>query len=192
MDEEERRRRAIAALGAGRRPGDVCAEFERSREWLAKWQRRFAEAGLREQSRAPKHQTRQTEPVVCPRRACGARPPRPPTDLQGSRSRYGRLGARARRGPAEAGAAHDRADPRPRRADHPARARSRTSTPARHIPRRGPRDAETCSRPTWSGRATCAPRAGHCVSSPSTPSTGAAAGSRPGRVPTKAARVSAT
>lgn len=67
MDEEERRRRAIAALGAGRRPGDVCAEFERSREWLAKWQRRFAQAGpagLRAQSRAPKRQARQTEPTV--------------------------------------------------------------------------------------------------------------------------------
>lgn len=67
MDEEERRRRAIAALRAGRRPGDVCAEFERSREWLAKWQRRFAEGGadaLRGQSRAPKRQARATEPVV--------------------------------------------------------------------------------------------------------------------------------
>lgn len=67
MDEEERRRRAIAALGAGRRPGDICAEFERSREWLAKWQRRFMEGGpdaLGGQSRAPKHQARQTEPAV--------------------------------------------------------------------------------------------------------------------------------
>jgi len=67
MDEEERRRRAIAALGAGRRPGDVCAEFGRSREWLAKWQRRFAESGaggLRERSRAPKRQARQTAPAV--------------------------------------------------------------------------------------------------------------------------------
>lgn len=63
MDEEERRRRAIAALGAGRRPGDVCAEFGRSREWLAKWQRRFAQAGpagLRDRSRAPTRQARQT------------------------------------------------------------------------------------------------------------------------------------
>jgi transposase len=67
MDEEERRRRAIAALAAGHRPGDVCTEFERSREWLAKWQRRFAEGGpdaLRGQSRAPKRQARQTEPAV--------------------------------------------------------------------------------------------------------------------------------
>ncbi|MDP9265488.1 MAG: helix-turn-helix domain-containing protein [Chloroflexota bacterium] len=58
MDEEERRRRAIAALRKDRRPGDVYAEFGRSREWLAKWQRRFAQAGsagLREQSRAPHH-----------------------------------------------------------------------------------------------------------------------------------------
>ncbi len=61
MDEEERRSRAIAALRAGCRPGAVCSEFERSREWLAKWQRRFAEAGpdaLRGRSRAPKRQAR--------------------------------------------------------------------------------------------------------------------------------------
>ena len=63
MDEEELRRRAIAALGEGRSPGEVCAEFGRSREWLAKWRRRFAEAGpagLRDRSRAPKRQARQT------------------------------------------------------------------------------------------------------------------------------------
>jgi transposase len=67
MDEEERRRRAIAALHEGRRAGDVCAEFERSREWLAKWQRRFAEsgpAGLRGRSRAPKRQAHQTSAAV--------------------------------------------------------------------------------------------------------------------------------
>lgn len=67
MDEQERRRRAIAALEKGRRPGDVCAEFGRSREWLAKWRRRFAEAGsagLRERSRAPRRQARQTPPPV--------------------------------------------------------------------------------------------------------------------------------
>jgi len=67
MDEEERRRRAIAALREGRRPGDVCAELGRSREWLAKWQRRFAEsgpAGLRGHSRAPKRQARQTSAAV--------------------------------------------------------------------------------------------------------------------------------
>ncbi len=61
MDEEERRRRAIAALQSGRRPSDICEEVGRSREWLAKWQRRFAvegEAGLRDRSPAPKHQAR--------------------------------------------------------------------------------------------------------------------------------------
>lgn len=67
MDEEERRRRAIAALHEGRRAGEVCAEFGRSREWLAKWQRRFAAsgpAGLRGRSRAPKRQARQTAAAV--------------------------------------------------------------------------------------------------------------------------------
>ncbi len=67
MDEEARRRRAIAALRDGRRPGDVCAELERSREWLSKWRRRFAEsgpAGLRGRSRAPRRQARQTSAAV--------------------------------------------------------------------------------------------------------------------------------
>src|SRR5712692_1735806 len=67
MDEKERRRRAIAALRDGRRPGDVCAELERSREWLSKWRRRFAEsgpAGLRGRSRAPRRQARQTSAAV--------------------------------------------------------------------------------------------------------------------------------
>jgi transposase len=67
MDEEERRRRAIAALRDGRRPGDVCAALERSREWLSKWQRRFAESGpdgLRGRSRAPRRQARQTSATV--------------------------------------------------------------------------------------------------------------------------------
>lgn len=61
MDEEARRRRAIEMLRKGRRPGDVCAELGRSREWLAKWQRRLdaeGEAGLRDRSRPPKRQAR--------------------------------------------------------------------------------------------------------------------------------------
>lgn len=55
MDEEQRRQRAIELLQQGRRPGDVLHELGRSREWLAKWRRRFDEsgpAGLRERSRA--------------------------------------------------------------------------------------------------------------------------------------------
>jgi len=55
MDEEQRRQRAIDLLQQGRRPSDVLRELERSREWLAKWRRRFAEAGpagLRARSRA--------------------------------------------------------------------------------------------------------------------------------------------
>ncbi len=55
MDEEQRRRRAIELLRQGRRPGEILRELNRSREWLAKWRRRFEElgtAGLRERSRA--------------------------------------------------------------------------------------------------------------------------------------------
>lgn len=37
MDEEARRRRAMDMLAAGRRPGDICSELGRSREWFAKW-----------------------------------------------------------------------------------------------------------------------------------------------------------
>ncbi len=55
MDEEQRRQRAIQLLRQGRRPGEILSELGRSREWLAKWRRRFEElgtAGLRERSRA--------------------------------------------------------------------------------------------------------------------------------------------
>ena len=55
MDEERRRQRVIELLRQGRRPRDVLRELGRSREWLAKWRRRFEEAGpagLRERSRA--------------------------------------------------------------------------------------------------------------------------------------------
>ncbi len=55
MDERRRRQRAIELLAQGRRPGEVLGELGRSREWLAKWRRRFKEAGaagLREHSRA--------------------------------------------------------------------------------------------------------------------------------------------
>ena len=56
MDEEQRRQRAIELLAQGRRPGDVLRELGRSREWLAKWCRRFEEAGaagLRGLARTP-------------------------------------------------------------------------------------------------------------------------------------------
>ncbi len=55
MDEAGRRQRAIELLQQGRRPGEIVRELGRSREWLAKWRRRFAEAGtvgLHERSRA--------------------------------------------------------------------------------------------------------------------------------------------
>lgn len=55
MDEEQRRRRAMELLQQGRRPSEILRELGRSREWLAKWRRRFEEsgmAGLRDISRA--------------------------------------------------------------------------------------------------------------------------------------------
>jgi transposase len=63
MDEEQRRQRAIELLTQGRRPGDVLRELGRSREWLAKWRRRFEEAGsagLRGRSRAHRSHPRST------------------------------------------------------------------------------------------------------------------------------------
>lgn len=63
MDEERRRQRAIELLRQGRRPGEILRELGRSREWLAKWRRRFEEvgaAGLRERSRAHRAHPRST------------------------------------------------------------------------------------------------------------------------------------
>lgn len=68
MDEEQLRRRAIEMLQQGRRPAEVLREVGRSREWLAKWRRRFDElgpTGLRERSRAHRaHPASTTAPVV--------------------------------------------------------------------------------------------------------------------------------
>ncbi len=67
MDEERRRQRAIELLRQGRRPGEILRELERSREWLAKWRRRFAElgpAGLRERSRAHRAHPGSTPPRI--------------------------------------------------------------------------------------------------------------------------------
>lgn len=67
MDEEERRRRAMAMLREGRPVGEVCAALGRSREWIAKWRRRLEAEGpaaLRGRSRAPKRQARRTAPAI--------------------------------------------------------------------------------------------------------------------------------
>ncbi len=68
MDEERRRQRGIDLLRQGRRPSDVLRELGRSREWLAKWRRRFDDAGpagLRERSRAHRAHPRSTPaPIV--------------------------------------------------------------------------------------------------------------------------------
>lgn len=70
MDEEQRRQRAIELLQQGRRPSEVLRELGRSREWLAKWRRRFEVsriAGLREVSRAHR-----THPATTPARTVRA------------------------------------------------------------------------------------------------------------------------
>lgn len=75
MNEWQRRQRAIDLLREGRRPSDVARELDRSREWLAKWRRRFDEAGpagLRARSRA--HRTHpQTTPARIVRAVLAAR-----------------------------------------------------------------------------------------------------------------------
>ncbi len=67
MDEEERRRHAIAALRSGRKVSQICRELGRSREWLAKWRRRFDEkgaAGLGSRSRAHRAHPHTTPPRI--------------------------------------------------------------------------------------------------------------------------------
>lgn len=68
LDEEQRRQRAIELLQQGRKPSEVLRELGRSREWPAKWRRRFDElglAGLRDVSRAHRdHPASTTAPVV--------------------------------------------------------------------------------------------------------------------------------
>lgn len=57
MDELARRRRAIELFKAGTKVGDICREVGRTRQWLAKWRRRFdelGERGLASRSHAPK------------------------------------------------------------------------------------------------------------------------------------------
>ena len=86
MDEEQRRRRAMELLHQGRRPSEVIHELNRSREWLAKWRRRFQEhgaAGLREISRA-----HHTHPATTSRRIVRA--------VLAARDRLGRRRGRRR------------------------------------------------------------------------------------------------
>lgn len=56
MDEEGKRREAMAMLRRGIAIGKICDKLGRTRQWLGKWRRRFAaegEASLRGRSRAP-------------------------------------------------------------------------------------------------------------------------------------------
>lgn len=57
MDEEGKRREAIAMLRRGMRVQEICNKLGRTRQWLGKWRRRFeaeGEASLRGRSRAPR------------------------------------------------------------------------------------------------------------------------------------------
>ena len=57
MDEEGKRREAIAMLQRGIAIQEICNKLGRSRQWLGKWRRRFeaeGEASLRGRSRAPR------------------------------------------------------------------------------------------------------------------------------------------
>jgi len=57
VDEEGKRREAMAMLQRGIAIGEICTELGRSQQWLGRWRRRFAaegEASLRGRSRAPR------------------------------------------------------------------------------------------------------------------------------------------
>lgn len=57
MDEEGKRREAMAMLRRGIAIGEICDKLGRTRQWLGKWRRRFAaegEASLEGRSRAPR------------------------------------------------------------------------------------------------------------------------------------------
>jgi len=57
MDELARRRRGIELFDAGTKVADICREVGRTRQWLSKWRKRFAELGergLAGRSHAPK------------------------------------------------------------------------------------------------------------------------------------------
>lgn len=63
MDEEGKRREAMAMLRRGITIAEICTKLGRTRRWLSKWRRRFAaerEAGLRDRSRTPLHSPRAT------------------------------------------------------------------------------------------------------------------------------------
>ncbi|MDE3097649.1 MAG: helix-turn-helix domain-containing protein [Chloroflexota bacterium] len=63
MDEEGKRREAIALLRRGIAIEQICTKLGRTRQWLGKWRRRFeaeGEASLRGRSRAPRHRPRAT------------------------------------------------------------------------------------------------------------------------------------
>lgn len=63
MDEEGKRREAIAMLQRGIAIKEICRELGRTRRWLSKWRQRFeveGQAGLRGRSRAPRRRPRAT------------------------------------------------------------------------------------------------------------------------------------
>lgn len=91
--EFEKRRDAIRRYLAGERPAQICRSLKRSERWLYKWLRRYeAEGGegLRDLSRAPHHQARQT-PVEVERAIVALR--RRLADRRNPPTRYSLVGA---------------------------------------------------------------------------------------------------
>jgi Homeodomain-like domain/Integrase core domain len=68
VDEEGKRREAMAMLKRGIAIGEICTKLGRTRQWLGKWHRRFAaegEASLQGRSRAPRsHPQATSERIV--------------------------------------------------------------------------------------------------------------------------------
>ncbi|MEK7862523.1 MAG: helix-turn-helix domain-containing protein [Chloroflexota bacterium] len=63
MDEEGKRREAMAILRRGIAIQEICSKLGRTRQWLSKWRRRFAaegEASLRGRSRVPRSRPQAT------------------------------------------------------------------------------------------------------------------------------------
>jgi len=197
MDEAEQRRRAIEMLREGRRPSEVARKLGRSRQWLAKWRRRFEEAGpagLREHSRA--HRTHpQTTPERIVRAVLAAR-----ARLARHRGRQRFAGSGADAVAWELELAGVRPLPARRTIERILQRAGKTAHPARPAPHErtgGAYPAPRAERPGdlqqtdlvgprhLRGRA-------RCGSMPSTPSTSAAAASRPGRARTRAPKASVT
>ena len=163
-DDDGRRHRAIELHRKGVAFGVISERLGYSRSWLAKWLRRYREAGcagLRPRSRAPQRQWYRTPERVVARilairetleqqktrraRFAGVGPRSSSSSCD--TNACGRCRRSARSSASSGGTAIPSAGPAAVRA---------AANPTRHLEPGGP---AICSRPTWWGRATCgAPR----------------------------------